>query len=329
MITPQSCNDLHAWIATLLPESATTFIHNLKTKDIQPSSLLRMNVNHISRLGLDKACADILYDALHSNSLHSPSTSKDTALSEGSEAPKNQWKSVLRPFTTVAIIGTAGRSNTAAKMSGELFRLMCAKAETIIEQDFGLQKENVRLISGGAAWAGKCVSKYIEIRFYACCAFMLLACIIMLLEDHVAVQLHMSSRFEGLQLFLPCKWQSSPPTHEDNGSANWKSNPGRSANRYHHEFSAALGENTLEQIQRAQEQGAVIVDGTKGFHARNTHVAASDYMIAFTWASGSKPDVGGTLDTWNKCKSSRKVHVPLTSLSEKMYTQTGYVKIDR
>jgi len=45
------------------------------------------------------------------------------------------------------------------------------------------------------------------------------------------------------------------------------------------------------------------------FHERNSHLAASDYLLALTWGSGDVPMEGGTMDTWKKCRG-RKYHVP-------------------
>ena len=49
-----------------------------------------------------------------------------------------------------------------------------------------------------------------------------------------------------------------------------------------------------------------------GFHERNSHVATSDYLLAFTWGSGDVPMEGGTMDTWKKSRG-RKCHVSLQS----------------
>lgn len=56
--------------------------------------------------------------------------------------------------TTVGIIGSAGRKADAKKMSKEIFYAMMSKAEAVITRDFKLDLGKVRLISGGAAWAG-------------------------------------------------------------------------------------------------------------------------------------------------------------------------------
>jgi hypothetical protein len=55
---------------------------------------------------------------------------------------------------TVGIIGSAGRKADAKKMTKEIFYAMMGKAEEVITRDFKLDLGKVRLISGGAAWAG-------------------------------------------------------------------------------------------------------------------------------------------------------------------------------
>ncbi len=56
--------------------------------------------------------------------------------------------------TRVGIIGSAGRKSDAKKMTKDVFYAMMSKTEQIISQRFKLNLREVRLISGGAAWAG-------------------------------------------------------------------------------------------------------------------------------------------------------------------------------
>lgn len=51
-----------------------------------------------------------------------------------------------------------------------------------------------------------------------------------------------------------------------------------------------------------------------GFHARNTLIADSQNLIAFSWSDGDCPTSGGTLDTWTKSTAEYKIHLPLNSL---------------
>jgi hypothetical protein len=44
-------------------------------------------------------------------------------------------------------------------------------------------------------------------------------------------------------------------------------------------------------------------------------VSKSEFLIAFTWGEDSfVPKDGGTLHTWKNCKSSSKIHIPLSRL---------------
>jgi len=92
-------------------------------------------------------------------------------------------------------------------------------------------------------------------------------------------------------------------------------NPGKISNYYHVTFSNKTGINSLEEIAELEskypDQAKLnIPEKTSGFHARNTLVAKSDYLIAFTRGQDIPTD-GGTADTWKKCKSKNKVHFSL------------------
>ncbi|KAJ3053746.1 hypothetical protein HDU99_007918, partial [Rhizoclosmatium hyalinum] len=101
---------------------------------------------------------------------------------------------------------------------------------------------------------------------------------------------------------------------EDNGSSDWRKNPGRTANQYHERFSRALNLDSMAQISEAIKAGAVVATEAGGFHARNSKIAQqTKRLIAFTWSTGKTPEKGGTLDTWNKCKGLR-LHVDLHSI---------------
>lgn len=56
--------------------------------------------------------------------------------------------------TTVAIIGTAGRGDKAAKMSKELFEAMVVSATSVIESVWKIPWDQITLVSGAAAWSG-------------------------------------------------------------------------------------------------------------------------------------------------------------------------------
>lgn len=108
---------------------------------------------------------------------------------------------------------------------------------------------------------------------------------------------------------MPCAWKDGK--FEDTGVRDWRKNPGYTANNLHKLFSEIMEEDTLHEIEIAKNMGANIIVG-KGFHNRNTQVAKSDYVIAFTWGK-KEPEAGGTLDTWKKSKGM-KVHVSLHEL---------------
>lgn len=193
------------------------------------------------------------------------------------------------PLTTVSIIGTAGRKEDGAKMTPELFEEMCKVAYNVIVLRWKLSPKTVCLVSGGAAWA-----------------------------DHVAVSLFQrgmrGSVCGGLTLHLPCAFDGKTNQAVDTGSLDWRSNPGRVMNEYHKHFTSTVKWDTLSDIPKVEALGAIIKIHN-GFHKRNTHVAASKYLIAFTWGtSADTPKDGGTLHTWNLARSANRLHIPLTTL---------------
>ena len=210
----------------------------------------------------------------------------------------------MSELVRVSIIGTAGRKDDANRMTAALFDQMCAKALDLITSDLNLDIRKVVLVSGGAAWS-----------------------------DHVAVKLFISSlvkvqqrteqiseqnneetkSFAGLNLHLPCGFDSQLSKAVDNGSFDWRMNPGRLMNRLHSEFGSKLGYSTLEEIPTAVELGAQLCV-YPGFHARNRTVSSSPYCIAFSWSKTNEPDDGGTKFTWKLCKG-QKVHVSLHDFS--------------
>ena len=119
-----------------------------------------------------------------------------------------------------------------------------------------------------------------------------------------------------MKLHFPAKWQASSvdPKFQSTGSEcdDYLKNPGGVANRYHKLFSDKIKENSLLQIESAIALGATVREH-KGFHERNTAVAQSPYLLAFTWGEGNEPKKGGTYNTWLQCKGTR-LHIPLSSL---------------
>jgi len=186
-------------------------------------------------------------------------------------------------MTTVSIIGSAGRKLDASRMTASLYDQMVKECEQTI-LDMKLEPQNVRLVSGGAAWS-----------------------------DHVAVTLFLSGKYEGLTLHLPCEWDSSMRSFATNAFSHWVLNPGKPANLLHAQFSDKLGRNTLAELEAARSKGATLVTHN-GFHKRNDHVARSQYLLAFSWGqSDSPPEDGGTRYTWDK-GTGRKTHISLWKL---------------
>lgn len=181
-------------------------------------------------------------------------------------------------MTTISIIGSAGRGDDAKIITKKRFENAVQLVENIITKS-GYTWDKVILQSGGAA-----------------------------VMDHIAVILAIKHKCR-LNLCLPCKWHDHK--YLDNGSDDWRLNPGRLANKYHEAFSKIMGFNTFLQIEEARPYITVY----EGFHSRNKRVAQCDIMIAITSSSGDSPERGGTLHTWGLCKSY-KVHIPLLKITE-------------
>jgi hypothetical protein len=72
----------------------------------------------------------------------------------------------------VSIIGTAGRKDVKDLLKKYHFDFMVQKAIELITVEWGLKWEDVELVSGGAAWAGKKDFKYVFNFFRSrCCDF--------------------------------------------------------------------------------------------------------------------------------------------------------------
>ncbi|EFA74508.1 hypothetical protein PPL_00006 [Heterostelium album PN500] len=181
-------------------------------------------------------------------------------------------------MVTLSIIGTAGRDKTK-KLTLDHFNYMHYIVEQFIDNNNLLDKEqkseqkdtkSLTLVSGGAAWA-----------------------------DHVAVDffLKKSEIYDNdtlkLILYLPCKIviQDGEHRYYDSGSKDWRVNPGKMSNTYHKAFGSVIGRDTIKEIVDTK---ATLDTTSKGFHARNTKVSKSDYIIAFTFGAGDQPEAGGT-----------------------------------
>ena len=139
------------------------------------------------------------------------------------------------------------------------------------------------LISGGAAWA-----------------------------DHLAVHLFLEGQCARLELYLPAPFEGR--FMGPGGSS------ATAANYYHERFTAVIGVDTLGQIGRAINDGAVVhaqpaMAGYRGMFARNTLVAkAADAVLAYTFGHVVATD-SGTGNTWKQVVGE-KTHVSLSRLAE-------------
>lgn len=182
----------------------------------------------------------------------------------------------------VGIIGTAGRQGLDQQLNPLLFEKMVAEAHRIITKDWKLSPADVKLVSGGAAWA-----------------------------DHVAVRLfsHSPYHYQSLVLHLPTRWNTATQRFS------YHNKTGQAANYYHRLFSDALQGDSWHELQQAMDLGAEVKDHYDGFYDRNEHVAQqSEFLMAFTLDPGSEPAPhSGTRYTWSRCPGQRK-HVSITNL---------------
>jgi hypothetical protein len=180
----------------------------------------------------------------------------------------------------VSIIGTCGRTNSD-KLSKELYEKMIDKTKDIIENDFKLNLKDIILISGGAAWS-----------------------------DHILIDLYLNDYVINAKIYLPCKWITDVGFNQNMTYS--KYDVGRIANYYHNLFGAKTNKKSLSEIQQCINKGIQIDTSNYGFKNRNSMVANSEYIIAFTF--DDVPKSGGTFDTWNKSKSKYKINVNLNDL---------------
>lgn len=190
---------------------------------------------------------------------------------------------------TVSIIGTAGRKDDTIKMTSDLFKAMVSAARHTICETWKLLPQNVHLVSGGAAWS-----------------------------DHVAVALYLQSHesthsFGHLTLHLPCTFDETNVQALETKTQSWKENPGYLMNLHHRQMSTKVGYSTLKELLVCKQHGATF-ETSNGFHARNRKVAASQYVLAFTWGETTVKD-GGTKYTWDLASTKTKLHIPLRTLS--------------
>lgn len=200
---------------------------------------------------------------------------------------------------TIAIIGTAGRREDAARISRALYDAMYAEALRAI-REWGVDEA----VSGGAA-----------------------------VSDHLAVRAYLDGAVSRLRLFIPARFSGT--AFVPNPLVRF--NPGQTSNGYHRAFSAACGLDSLGEIAQAISKGAQ-VEVHEGFHRRNSEVAAAcTHLQAFTFGNGGATGVsadflpedpgfndaeaaglrdGGTAHTWGEAWKPRvKRHVYVGALA--------------
>jgi len=168
----------------------------------------------------------------------------------------------------LAVIGTAGRKDDAARLSGTMFDKMYIKLLQVIDHIERYGPEPVdTLVSGGAAYA-----------------------------DHLAVHhfLHSRDRKLNLELHLPCRFFLVQGKFEDDGSRDWKNNPGGTLNYYHRKMAF----DSLDELTIAIDSPGCVTSCGEGLFGRNKRIAqAADAVVAFTFGQGAMLKPGGTADT--------------------------------
>lgn len=181
--------------------------------------------------------------------------------------------------TSIAVIGFSGRRVAGQLLTRELYDSMVGRIERYVTDLLRLDWQNVRLVSGGAAWA-----------------------------DHIAVTLFAAHPEAQLVLYMPCSFDVEHARFSMNG-----------VNVLHKDFTDAVGFSSLQQLSDAQARGATFDTSSAGFLERNVLVAAAaDHLVALTWSRGDQPEArSGTLHTWNRFKRMNKkhnpVHMPMSS----------------
>lgn len=210
--------------------------------------------------------------------------------------------------TTMSIIGTAGRREDKDRLTYRHYDKMLAGVTSLIVH-LGIDPKELKLVSGGAAWA-----------------------------DHLVVTMALLGgvAYENLTVLLPAElgdtgFFSSDPKGEKTAST---------CNYYHKIFSQKTGKNSIRDLLDVRERGANLVDGKGSFFARNSDVAKAPgtdgVLLAYTFGSDDviqqpiwtvrphSPTVkadeaglkdGGTADTWNKAVC-RKFHGRLGEIGD-------------
>lgn len=181
----------------------------------------------------------------------------------------------------ISIIGSAGRgdgvNDDGNKLNLKIYLKMYHHLKEFIYSIVNEQKlkmTDIELISGGSAWS-----------------------------DHLAILFFFEHQEIKLTLHLPCVFIDTRFEKNKYGTV---------LNDLHQKFSQKCQINSLWQIEKAIELGAQTYFHD-GFFRRNDLIAKTDFMIAFTFGI-SQPKPGGTKDTWDKFKSTNKIHFNIAKL---------------
>ncbi len=188
----------------------------------------------------------------------------------------------------IAIIGTAGRGDDAARLTKDIYFQMLEIVRKISSY-LALQSEGKwTAISGGAAWA-----------------------------DHLAVTSRILGRATDLELELPC-----PLTEYglflDSGKPDSRTNPGGISNYYHKLFNKKVPNiDSSRDFVNVKKMGAKFTVGN-GFFDRNRSVAKkADHCIALTFGDKGLLKDGGTAATMQaflKKGTGQSFHIDLSTM---------------
>jgi len=139
-------DELLLWLRGLQKVSS---LGTLSDPKVDGKAICKLNTRHVVRLGLSREDAARVCNAVQRR-IESDSEPHLHAAS----APVH----LTCPVSTVAVVGTAGRGAAAGSMTRcmtrNLFNAMVSQCEETIVHHLNLQPSRVRLVSGGAAWAG-------------------------------------------------------------------------------------------------------------------------------------------------------------------------------
>jgi hypothetical protein len=195
-------------------------------------------------------------------------------------------------YPSLAVIGTAGRKEDKQYLTLKHYNRMVQATMRLLDH-LNVDLGELKLYSGGAAWADHVVVTLILLRYV---------------------------KAENVTLFLPTEVGENGFFGQDDKSSKTAS----TCNYYHQYFSDQLSANTVDQILEVGSMGALLDPGTGNFFQRNSSVAKAvspdGLLLAFTFGNpnsdqrewslrpsqgsvkaeaGGLKD-GGTADTWNK-----------------------------